>query len=402
MPEFRYKARDNQGAARSGVIDANNRSAAASILRSRGLIVIGVDPVDQPDASSASQWDPYQYLPVRQIDVEISLQQLSMMIRGGMPLLTALVTMVEQAPRSSMAAVWKKVIDSIQAGERLSNSLESHRCFPDFVVQLVRVGERTGELAPVLQRSVETIRSRRQSLQEVGSALIYPVMVILVAIGVTIYMIAYLIPRLEVYLQNLGKEMPPMTQRLINASVWLRQYYPVLIIIACGLIVFALVAYRSRESRMWIDRMLFRIPVAGKLLQLCETSAFARSLSVMLGSGITLVDGLLTVEKLLLNRHSARSVNQAREKIIRGQNFADSIGNTDAFSPMLRKMIAVGQQSGDLQGVLIEVAEFHEDQFRTAVQTLNAVLTPALTVTVGAVVGYVYIAFFVALLAAGN
>ncbi|MEL7497329.1 MAG: type II secretion system F family protein [Planctomycetota bacterium] len=402
MPEFRYKARDNSGAARSGVIDANNRSAAASMLRSRGLIVIGVDPVNQPTTPTKSNIDLSRFLPVRQVDIELSLQQLSMMIRGGMPLLTALVTLVEQAPRRSIARVWEKVIDSIQSGDSLSAALGEQRCFPEFVVQLVRVGERTGELAPVLHRSVETMRGRRRSLQEVAAALIYPVMVILVAIGVTVYMVVYLIPRLEVYLQNLDKEMPPMTQNLINVSVWLRQYYPLLIIIGFGLVVFALVAYRSREIRMWSDRMLFRIPIIGNLLQLCETSAFARSLSVMLGSGITLIDGLLTVEKLLFNQYSARSVTEARDKIIRGQNFSEAIGDSVAFSPMLKKMIAVGQQSGDLEGVLNEVADFHEDQFRSAIRTLNAILTPALTVTVGAVVGYVYIAFFVALLAAGN
>lgn len=402
MPEFRYKARDNNGAARSGVVDANNRSAAASMLRSRGLIVIGVDPVDQPVDDASRSLDLGKYFPVRQVDVELSLQQLSMMVRGGMPLLSALVTLVEQAPRRSIGLIWQKIIDSIQSGESLSSALGEQRCFPEFVVQLVRVGERTGELAPVLQRAVETMRGRRRSLQEVGAALIYPVMVILVAIGVSIYMVVYLIPRLEVYLQNLGKDMPPMTQNLINASVWLRQYYPLLIIISCGLIVFALVAYRSSEARMRLDRMLFRVPVFGRLFQLCETSAFARSLAVMLGSGITLIDGLLTVEKLLFNRYSAKTVSDARDKIIRGQSFSEAIGDSTAFSPMLKKMIAVGQQSGDLQGVLDEVADFHESQFRSAVRTLNAILTPALTVGVGAVVGYVYIAFFVALLAAGS
>lgn len=402
MPEYRYKARDNSGAPRSGVIDANNRSAAATLLRSRGLIVIGVDPVNQPNSESSPSLDWGKYLPVRQVDVELSLQQLSMMVRGGMPLLTALLTLVEQAPRRSMARVWKEVIDLIQSGESLSSAIGEQRCFPEFVVQLVRVGERTGELAPVLKRAVETMRGRRRGLQEIGAAMIYPILVILVAIGVTIYMVAYLIPRLEVYLQNLGKEMPPMTQNLINASVWLRQYYPLLIIITCGLIVFFLVAYRSSEAKMWIDRMLFRIPIVGRLFQLCETFSFARSLAVMLGSGITLIDGLLTVEKLLFNRYSAQTVGEARDKIIRGQNFADAIGETNAFSPMLKKMIAVGQQSGDLQTVLDEVADFHEDQFRSTIRKLNAVLAPALTVGVGAVVGYVYIAFFLALMAANN
>ena len=125
-------------------------------------------------------------------------------------------------------------------------------------------------------------------------------------------------------------------------------------------------------------------------------------LSVMLGSGITLIDGLGTVEKLLYNRFTAKTVNDARNRIIQGGNFADAIDEGNAFSPMLRKMIAVGQQSGDLQGVLEEVADFHEDQFQASIRRMNAVLTPALTIGVGVIVGYVYIAFFVALLAAGS
>ncbi len=402
MPEFRYKARDNNGAVRSGVVDATNRSSAASLLRSRGLIVTGVDPVDEPQPGARAAFELSRYLPVRSVDVELTLQQLAMMIRGGMPLLSALVTIVDQSPRSSMAAIWKDVIDDIQSGDSLSVAVERHKCFPDFVVQLIRVGERTGELAPVLHRSVETMRSRRRSLQDVFAALIYPVMVVLIAIGVTVYMVVYLIPRLEVYLQNLGKDMPPMTQNLINVSIWLRQYYPVIVIIGSGVFVFALVAFRSAEGRMWFDRNLLRIPVAGRLMRLCETSAFARSLGVMLGSGITLIDGLLTVEKLLLNRYSAKSVSDARDRIIRGQSFSDALDDDAGFSPMLKKMIAVGQQSGDLQSVLDEVAEFHEDQFRSSIRSLNAILTPALTIGVGAVVGYVYIAFFVALLAAGS
>ena len=124
--------------------------------------------------------------------------------------------------------------------------------------------------------------------------------------------------------------------------------------------------------------------------------------TIIKSGGITLIDGLLTVEKLLFNRYSAQTVGEARDRIIRGQNFADAIGETNAFSPMLKKMIAVGQQSGDLQTVLDEVADFHEDQFRSTIRKLNAVLAPALTVGVGSVVGYVYIAFFLALMAANN
>ena len=401
MAEFQYKARDANGSARSGVVDATNRSAAASQLRSRGLIVIGVNPVVN-QSQSRIEFGLSNYLPPRVVDVELCLQQLSMMVKGGMPLLSALTSLVEQAPRKSLSKIWKTIVKRIQSGDSLSIAMAKHKCFPDFVVQLVKVGERTGELPPVLERSVTTMRNRRRGLQEVSSALFYPLLVVLVAICVTIYMIVYLIPRLEVYLQSLGKNMPQMTQNLVNTSTWLRQYYAVVAIIFCGLFVFGLVAYRSKEGRMWLDRVALRIPIFGKLFKLNETSTFARSLSVMLGSGITLIDGLGTVEKLLYNRFTARIVNNTRATIIQGGNFADAIDEGNAFSPMLKRMVAVGQQSGDLKGVLEEVADFHEDQLQSAIRRLNAIITPALTIGVGGIVGYVYIAFFVALLAAGN
>jgi type IV pilus assembly protein PilC len=401
MAEFRYKARDATGAVRAGIVDANNRSSAASQLRSRGLIVTGVEPVVQQTGTSRS-FDPARWLPIRSVDVELSLQQLAMMVRGGMSLLSALVSLEEQASRKSMGNIWRQVVQKIQSGDSLSTAMEKHKCFPEFTVQLIQVGERTGELPPVLERAVETMRNRRRGLQEVSSALVYPLMVIVVAIGVTIYMVAYLIPRLEIYLQSLGKNMPAMTQNLVIVSSWMRQYYSLVIIMLCGLFVFLVVAYQSKEWRMIVDRWLLRIPIIGRLLKLCETATFARSLSVMLGSGITLIDGLGTVQKLLINQFTAKTVNDTRNRIIQGGNFSDAIGEGNAFSPMLKKMVAVGQQSGDLKIVLAEVADFHEQQFQASIRRLNAILTPALTIGVGAVVGYVYIAFFVALLAAGN
>ncbi|MEM7784265.1 MAG: type II secretion system F family protein [Planctomycetota bacterium] len=401
MAEFRYKARDTSGGAKTGVVDAPNRSTAASQLRSRGLIVTGIDPIISVTASQRNfKWN--RFLPVRSIDVELSLQQLAMMIRGGMSLLAALTSLEEQASRQSMATIWGNVIQDIQTGDSLSTAIAKHNCFPEFAVQLIGVGERTGEIPPVLERAVATMRARRTGVQEVTSALIYPVMVIFVALGVTIYMVAYLIPRLEVYLQSLGKDMPPMTQKLVDVSSWMRQYYPITIILLCGILVLLVAVSRSSESRMILDKWLLKIPVVGTLIKLCETATLARSLSVMLGSGITLIDGLGTSEKLLTNRFTASTVENARNKIIEGGNFAEAIGKGNAFSPMLQKMIAVGQQSGDLKGVLAEVASFHEQQFQSLIRRLNAILTPTLTIGVGAVVGYVYIAFFVALLAAGN
>ena len=402
MAEFRYKARDASGVTTSGTILASTRSVAASQLRSRGLIVVGMERIEKAVKNPVVPIDLSGWLPPRSSDVELSLQQLAMMLRGGMTLISALNALSEQASRKSLATIWQQVVGSIQSGVNLSTAMSDHRCFPDFVLQMIRVGERTGELVPVLQRSVETMKNQRFRRQEVVSTLIYPVLVIAVAVGVTIYMIAYLIPRLELYLQSLSKDMPAMTRRLVDLSTWLRDSYALLGILGTTLVVFLMVLYHSAEGRLWVDRLLLRLPVIGRLFSMSETSTFARSLSMMLGSGITLVDGLGTVHKLLYNRHAAQSVLRSRDKIIQGSTFSDALDDRGTFSPMLKKMVAVGQQSGDMQSVLREVAEYQDAQLAALVRRLNAMVTPILTIGVGIVVGYVYIAFFVALLAAGS
>ncbi len=214
------------------------------------------------------------------------------------------------------------------------------------------------------------------------------------------YMVIYLIPRLERYLHSLGKEIPAMTQVLIDGSQWLRVNY-------VGLIGFVLVAsiaaggaWFSREGRYWIDRIALKIPVLGPILRLCDTAQFSRTMALLVGSGVTVNESLETTENLMHNRFIATIVTDARNKIVRGNNLSKAIEHSDAFTPMLKQMIAVGEQSGDLDGVLRETAEFHEDLFRSRIRRLNAILTPLLTIVIGVIVGYVYIAFFVALFAA--
>lgn len=234
------------------------------------------------------------------------------------------------------------------------------------------------------------------------SATIYPLLVVLLSVFVTGYMVVYLIPRLETYLASLGREMPAMTQSLINGSFWLRENYSV---IALGILilVFSMVAtYASREGRTVIDRLLLRVPLLGRLMRLGETATFSRGLSMMLKSGITVTDGMLAVEKTLGNYHLREAVGAGREKLIRGSNLVDALKAEHTFTPLLNQMVAVGEKSGDLAGVLDEVASMSDQQFAASVKRLNAVVTPALTLGIGAVVGYVYIAFFMALVAAGS
>ena len=401
MPDFEFTARDALGMARDGAIEAPSRSSAASLLRERGWVVLSLQNAATNTVPTASnRLSPG--LPTRSVQVEIGLQQLAMMLRSGMALLDSLRSVAEQAPNPRLAAIWQQVNQDIQRGQGLADALAQHRCFPAFVLRLVEVGERTGNLHTVLNRAADTMKYRRSARESFVSATIYPVLVVLLSLFVTGYMVVYLIPRLETYLTSLGREMPSMTQALINASGWVRLHYPWL---AAGLLLVAIglgLVYGSREGRLAIDRWLLRIPLIGALMNLGETATFSRGLSMMLNSGITVTDAMSAVEKTLANHHLRQAIRQGREGLIRGSNLVEALGQPQTFTPLLKQMVAVGEKSGDLAGVLDEVARMSDQQFASAVKRLNAVVTPALTLGIGSIVGYVYIAFFMALVAAGS
>ncbi len=404
MQDFNYKAKDRNGISHVGAITAPTESHAASQLRNRGWVVLRLDSSNGNTGRKRllENVNLWERLPPRSVHVELSIHQLALMLRSGMTLLAALNSVAEQSSGPALHRVWSTVSRQIQSGQGLSESLAQHRCFPEFVIRLVEVGEQTGNLDIVLTRAANTMRSRRDGREAFASATIYPVLILTLAVSVTIYMVVYLIPKLETYLQTLGKEMPAMTQALILGSFWLRDHYVMIIALVVILGTAAAVTYYSKEGRLWFDQYVLKVPVFGPLLQIGETASFARSLSVLLKSGITLTEGLKAVEKILSNRFLRQRVITVRGRIIRGTNLVDAISQQSAFAPMLGRMAAVGQQTGELDVVLFEVAELYDAQLKSKIKRLNAILTPLMTLGIGGIVGYVYIAFFMALVAAGS
>jgi type IV pilus assembly protein PilC len=402
LANFNYQARDANGIAHAGAISAPNRNAAVTQLRDRGWIVIALKNLGASESKPKREFRIGNWFPPRSLDVELSLQQLALMNRSGMTLLASIDSVIEQTQSTTLAAIWTQIGEDIKQGKTLNQAMASHKCFPEFVVRLVKVGEQTGNMESVLNRGAKTMKDRRAAKEAFASATIYPVLIVSLAAAVTVYMVVYLIPRLQTYLDSLGKDMPAMTQFLIDSSAWMRGNYTLLTLGFLAIVCSVLIAYASSEGRLLIDRFLLRVPLFGRLIKLSETSNFARSLSMMLKSGITLTEGLGAVEKIVGNRFLSRSVSDARDKIIRGGNLVDALDQKGAFTGMLSKMAAVGQQTGELGNVLDEVALLHESQFQSLVKRLNAILTPLMTIVIGGVVGYVYIAFFLALVAAGS
>jgi len=405
MPLFAFEARTATGQAQRGTEEAPSAPALANALRQRGLLILDVRPL-MAAGPSLGDWlrllNPGSWLPPRSLDVEQSLQQMSIMLRSGLTLLSTLKTIAEYARRPAMRKVWEAVAERIQQGSGLAEAMRGHRCFPHLVVELVRVGEQTGTLEQVVSRAAEALERRRLLKTHLLTAMAYPTVVLAAAVGVSIFMIVDVIPKLQVFLSALGRRLPRMTQLLLDISALVQTYglYVVLGILVLTLLLTLL--YVWPRSRLVFDRLLLRLPIFGNLLQLAATAQFAHALGVLLRSGITLVEALRTAEMLHGNHYIAGRVAETRKSVLAGGSLAEPLAERGAFMPMLSRMVAVGETAGSLEEVLGEVARFHESQLQGAIRRLSVIIEPIIVVVVGGIVGFVYISFFMALFAAAG
>lgn len=398
MPAFSFTARDRAGKTQRGTLVATSPSDLASQLRQKGWLVLDIQATSTANPLAVGDaFTPAAWLGIRSVDVELSLQQLSVMLRSGLTLLSALTNTSENAERLRLKRVFRRVIQRVQEGSSFADALAEHKCFNNLTIQLVRVGEQTGNLETVLERAAEAMERRRTLISQVVTAVTYPGIVLLAAIGVTAFMLVGVIPKLKVFVNALGRQLPPSTQFLIDLSTWLQVHG---VTLATGIAVFPLVfyfAYSVPEARYRIDAILLRLPLFGKVFRVAATALFARSLSLLLGSGVTVLDALRTMEMLGNNRFLNGVVAKSRQRVFAGGSLAPTLDVPHSYMPMLSRMVAVGESSGTLDSVLSEIAKFYEQQLQVLVRQLSALLEPAIIIFVGGIVGYVYISFFLAL-----
>ncbi len=398
MPTFRYTTRDTAGIAQSGTLTASSMEMLTSELRRRGLLVLDVEVVDYASKKPTITANPLTWLPASSLDVEMGFQQLASMLHSGLSLLSALRTVAEQARRVRAAAVWHDVADRIEQGATFAGSLAAQGAvFSEHVIQLVRVGETSGNLDAALRSCAEHLERARQLRLTVVNALAYPAIVTLLAIGVASFMVLGVIPKIQKYLGGRGRALPAITQSLLDVADLVQTYLPYIGVGLLATVLALIFIYRWPPGRLVMDTIFLRIPVIGGVLRLAGTAIFSRGLSVLLESGVTLLDSLKTVEGLVGNRALAQRVAATREAVLRGGTLAASLGGGRTFMPMLARMVAVGESAGTLVPVLDEVARFHENQLVVTIRRMSVLIEPVVIIVVGSIVGFVYIAFFVAL-----
>lgn len=399
MPRFDFQARDRSGGIQIGILEEPSLQSAVNVIRARQWLVLEIDAADDDVAAGKGlSW----WLPVRPVDVEMSLRQMSVMLRSGVPLLDATRILHENAERREMNRVWSDVSEDVLEGASMAEAMEAHRYFPPVAVYLSRVGEQTGELDTTLRRSADIVRSRRILQSKVMTAMAYPFVVFMAGIGVTLFMVFGVIPKIQRFLETLGKDLPRSTQILVDVTKFFNENVLMLgtvTVVSIALVVFAWI---WEPSRYWIDRLLLKIPIVGGVFRTSASASFSRNLQTLIQSGVSLLDGLRSVEDLIGNRRLSEQLGESREMIVEGSSFAEAIRAKSDFTPMLPRILAIGETSGRLDEVLGEAAEYYEEQLEATVARLAALVEPLMLLIVGGIVGFVYISFFMALFAAAG
>jgi len=397
MPTFTFNARDTRGEWHKGTLAAENSAALAGTIRARGWALVNA-AVAEEDAAGTSRRRGWGILPPASLDVELGLRMIANMLDGGLTLMSALKTCADQARRPNMARVWDEVHDRIAGGMSFAEALSRHRrCFPKLVVQLARAGELSGNLEVVLEQAADQLERRRNLMTTLISGMMYPAFATAVSVAVTAYLVTVVIPQLAAFLTADNRKLPAMTVALIGTSNFVTHYFWQITIVLATIIAALVIAHRSRPAAIVIDGLILRIPIMGKLLRLAGTSMFARGLSMMIEAGVPLLSALETAGGLMKNQAIVTRVETARQAVMGGNTLARPLAAGSEFLPMLPRMVAVGEETGTLGSVLMKVAIFHEKQLEAYVKRLTILIEPVMTVVVGTIVGFVYLAFFMAL-----
>ena len=333
-------------------------------------------------------------------------RQLSTLLHAGMPLVPALTALVEQLqcptnaqaqsrrrPKRPLAAIVEDIRNDVNEGGSLAQALHKHPgLFSPLFVSMVSAGESSGALEEVLARVADILEKRVQLVDKVKAAIAYPVMMVFVATGVVIFLLAHVVPGITRLFVEMNRELPWPTQFLIATSDFTRAYFVVILGVLCAGVIALAALCKNQEYKSKLDRLTLKLPLFGPLLFRLELARLTRTLGALMKSGLPVITAMEITQRVVQNSLIAKAMSDIKESVQKGDNVADAVRTTGLFPPVVYHLIATGQMSGNIEDGLIEIAEMYDGEVHTAVQTLTSLLEPIILLAMGAVVGFIVMA----------
>jgi len=390
MPVWVWEGRTKTGETRRGEVEASDESSVQQRLRAMALsnVKIRKKPMSlnfkMPGIGG-----------IGQKDLVIFTRQFATMIDAGLPLVQCLEILAGQLDNLAFREVLSKVKTKVESGSTLADALADHpKVFDTLYTQLVAAGEIGGILDTILNRLAQYIEKNEKLKSKVKGAMVYPSIVLIVAVGVTTVLLLFVTPTFEKMFKDFGGALPAPTQFVVDLSKALQHYGIYILAVVIAAVVAFKTWVRSKRGRQQWDAFVIRTPIFGPLIRKVAVARFTRTLGTMISSGVPILDALEVVAKTAGNTVVEKAIRYTREKIAEGKTIVQPLGETKVFPPMVVQMIGVGEATGAMDQMLTKIADFYDDEVDAAVAALTSMIEPVMMVFLGGVVGGFLVAMY--------
>jgi type IV pilus assembly protein PilC len=387
MPKYFYTGVTSANKEVKGEIQAGNRNEVISLLRKKKIRIVSIRTKALDFGFSFNQ--------VKLNDVSRFTRQFAAMTSAGLPLIQCMDILATQTENKALGSAVRQASSDIQGGSSLSEALGKHpKIFNQLYCNMVSAGEASGNLDGVLIRLAEYQEKTAGLIRKIKGAMTYPLILTIVMVGATGLLLTFVVPQFAAMFSDLGGELPLPTRIVMGVSNFLKAYIIFIIIGIIGAIIGYNYYYKTEQGAMVIDAIKLKLPILGDLARKSAISRFSQTLSTLLSSGVSILDALSITAKTAGNKVLEKGLYLTLEKISGGQSIADPLGQTGVFPPMVIHMIAVGEKTGDLAGMLQKISQFYEEEVDAAVDALTSILEPIMIVVMGIVIGGILIAMY--------
>ena len=389
MIRYAYTGRSRSGKAVKGFIEAENEGEARTQLRQEGYIVTSLKAAREPIALFQKR------VKLKAKHLALFCRQFAIMLSTGLSLVRALGLLEEQAAEPGFSKVLQSIRLDVASGTAFTRTLEKHRdVFPHVFIHLVEAGEVSGTMPEVLERLATYYEREDELRKKISEALMYPAIITSVSFVMVIVLLFVVLPMLVKNFAGFGVETPAITLAVLNSRDWMVSHWYVVVGLIAALIMGWRYWVRTKPGRWMRDSVLLSVPVLGEMQKMVIFSRFCRTLALLLNSGIAMIPTLQILERLMDNVVVKKALEEARHGVERGEGISQPLGNHKVFPAMLVQMVAVGEETGNLETVLVQLADYYDREVNFTVASFTKLLEPAVMLVLAVVVLFILISVY--------
>lgn len=404
MPVYNYKGLTTRGGTKNGIIDADSPREARIKLRAQNVMVT---EITQRSGARTAKDKPERKQKILDFsrsvrgrgEIPMYTRQLATLLKAGIPLAQAMTALIEQCQTPDLESAFREIREGLTQGLSFAEALAHHPAyFTELYVNMAKAGEASGSLDQVLDRLADYLQRQAAIRSRIGAALAYPIVMLIVGVIIVIILMAFVVPKILKVVESSGQKVPFITQVLKNVAEFFGQYWLVLACVILGLLLLHRANMRRAAYRYRMDKMKLGLPVLGDLFKKSSVSRFAVAMSTLLKSGVPVLDALRIVKDIVGNAVIAKVLDDVQTRIVEGADISSPIKKSGVFPPVVGYMIAVGEQSGELEEMLDQVASAYDEEVEIQIQKVTSLIEPLMIVAMAVVVGFIVIAIMLPIL----